>query len=279
MSFTVSKTNGLLLFKDNGGYESRNPSTFWCIQNADEKYKWDDFSEIVIHTGDYELNKSNYTYSKRNNYFKVIPDFNFHGWPEVGIADYETLVNEIDAAGLQPYRINKVGWIGNRRTNRKRTIMLLIGNNNKTICDFFDMNWIKTDSTQLDSTKYISLPELVRTYSFLIDIEGNGYSGRLKHLLWSHRPVLLVDRPHKEYFFKYLIPWTHYIPVKNDLSDLVKQIKWCFDHYEEALAIAENAYQFSKVYLTRDACYDKWNELITEHIATSPQVSQPTQLH
>jgi hypothetical protein len=97
-----------------------------------------------------------------------------------------------------------------------------------------------------------------------MDIEGNGYSGRLKHLLWSHRPLLIVDRPYKEFFFEFLKEWEHYIPVKRDLSDLVEKTQWCFNHYDKALQIAENAYHFSKKYLTRDACYDKWNNIISK---------------
>ena len=85
-----------------------------------------------------------------------------------------------------------------------RTQLLYIGNNNKELFDIFHMFWIPSINTQSNSSQYISTPELVKKYSILIDIEGNGYSGRLKHLLWSHRPILLVDRPHKEYFFEFL---------------------------------------------------------------------------
>ena len=266
MSFCVSKINRKLIFKDLGGYESRNPSTFWCIQKADEKYNWNDFNEIIIHTEDYENNNNNnnndYTYSKQYNYNNLVPDFNFHSWPQVGINDYEKFVKEIDNAGLNKYEINKVGWIGNKNTNIMRKKLLEIGNNNKELFDIFDMFWIKSENARLNSSKYISTPELVRKYSILIDIEGNGYSGRLKHLLWSHRPLLLVDRPHKEFFFEFLKEWEHYIPVKRDLSDLIEKTKWCLDNYDKALIIAENSFQFSKLYLTRDACYDKWNNII-----------------
>lgn len=143
-----------------------------------------------------------------------------------------------------------------------RTKLLEIGNNNKDLFDIFDMYWINSGNIRLNSNKYISTPELVKKYSILIDIEGNGYSGRVKHLLWSHRPLLLVDRPHKEFFFEFLKEWEHYIPVKRDLSDLIEKTKWCLENYDKALIIAENAFQFSKLYLTRDACYDKWNNII-----------------
>jgi hypothetical protein len=263
MAFSFSKKNGQLNFIDFGGYESRNPSTIWCIQKADEKYNWNDFNEIKIYTGDYENNNNDFTYSKQNSYNKLVPDFNFHSWPQVGINDYEIFVKEIDNAGLNNYQINKVGWIGNPDTNFRRIQLLQIGDNNKDLFDFFGMNWLPSHGNMmLNSTIYISTPELVKRYSILIDIEGNGYSGRLKHLLWSHRPLLIVDRPHKEYFFEFLKEWEHYIPVKRDLSDLIEKTKWCLDNYHNALQIAENAYNFSKIHLTRDACNDKWNNIV-----------------
>jgi len=57
--------------------------------------------------------------------------------------------------------------------------------------------------------------------------------------------------------------WEHYIPVQRDLTDLVEKTNWIFENYEKAKEIAENAYQFSKKYLTREACYERWNKIIT----------------
>jgi hypothetical protein len=268
MSFTVKKESGNLIFNDLGGYETRNPSTIWCIQEADKLYHWNDFTEITIKTGDYENNEDDYTYSKQYHYNTLVPDFNFHAWPQVGIDDYIEFVKEIDQSGLQHYEVNKVGWIGNTNTNYRRRVLLEIGNKHKDIFDFFDCGnwWINPDSVKLNNYMYIYTPDLVKKYSMLIDIEGGGYSGRLKHLLWSHRPLLLVDRPHNEYFFEFLKEWEHYIPVKRDLSDLVEKTKWCIENYEEALQIAERAYQFSQLYLTRDACYKQWNSIINHYV-------------
>jgi len=97
----------------------------------------------------------------------------------------------------------------------------------------------------------------------LIDFPGCGFSARVKHLLWSHRPLLLVNRDTKEYYYEHLKEWEHYIPVKSDLSDLVEKAQWCVGNYDKARIIAENAYEFSKKYLTRDACYKRWDELIS----------------
>lgn len=267
--FTVSKKDGKLVFNDLGSCETRNPSTFWCIEKADEIYKWNDFNEIKIFTTDYESSDDHYTYSKQNTFNKLVPDFNFHSWPQVGIHDYEQFVNEIDVAGSNAFEINRVGWIGNAKLDIRKK-MLEIGNSHPELFDIQDMNFIKDDDDRRDDVvlkadKFITTPELVKKYSILIDIEGNGYSGRLKHLLWSHRPVLLVDRPHKEFFFEFLKEWEHYIPVKRDLTDLVEKTQWCMDNYEKSLEIAENAYNFSKTHLTREACYKKWNDIIMTH--------------
>ena len=143
-----------------------------------------------------------------------------------------------------------------------RKKLVEIGNTNKELLDIIDMDWLPSENIQLNTSKYIYTPELVEKYSMLIDVEGNGYSARVKHLLWSHRPLLLVDRPHKEFFFEFLKEWEHYIPVKRDLSDLIEKTKRCLQNYDKALIIAENAFKFSKIHLTRDSCYATWNTII-----------------
>jgi hypothetical protein len=265
--FTVSKKNGELKFEDFGGYETRNPSTIWCIKEADKIYNWKDFNSFSVVTYDWcDSIYDVYAYSKTNSYNKIVPDFNFHAWPQVGIQDYNQLIHEIHNAGSQKFEINKVGWIGNKFTNDNRITMIELGKLNPHLFDFFDMEWINEGKTELKGSTFISLPDLVKKYSILIDIEGTGYSGRLKFLLWSLRPILLVDRPHKEYFFEHLKEWEHYIPVKRDLSDLGEKTLWCLKNYNEALKIAENAYNFSKIHLTREACYKKWNDIILDEI-------------
>jgi len=264
-SFLVKKENGELLWNDLGGYQTRNPSSWWCIHHADHIYNWADFEPIEIHSADWADIDDAYTYSKVNSFHNLVPDFNFHAWPEVGINDYDELIKQIDVNGLEKYETNKVGWIGNINTNYMRESLHSIGANNPDMFDIMDCGdwWKNSDAIQLNCNGYISIPELVKKYSILIDIEGCGYSGRLKHLMWSHRPLLLVDRPHKEYFFEFLKEWDHYIPVKQDLSDLLEKTRWCFENYEEAQKIAENAFQFSKTYLTRESCYKQWNHIIT----------------
>lgn len=260
MRTIVSKINGILNFQNIDEHQSRNKSTIWCIKEADKIYNWKDFDDISIYTGDIgdghilAYTKSNY------DYINMVPDFWFDCWVEAEINDYNEQIRLIDKAGKIKPEINKAGWIGVvHDTVECRKKLFQIGNENKEICDITNMKWN-------GQHKIVSLQELVQTYSILIDVEGYGYSGRLKSLLWSHRPVLLVDRPYKEYFFEHLQPWVHYIPVKRDLTDLIEKVIWCLNNYDESIIIAENAYNFSKQYLTREACFAQWNKVILNQI-------------
>ena len=268
--FYIQKEKGQIIITDIQDCEGRVQSTVWCILKANEIYNFPDFPKIIIYTSDYETNSYDYSFSKQNSFFNLIPDFNFHCWREVGIQDYTEMTTKIDLAGQGPALYKKVGWIG-ALTHDNRRKLVSIAENNPTIFDCFPINWDHNNKqdNHIASNMFISLPELTERYSFLLDIEGNGYSGRLKYLLWSHRPLLFVDRPHKEFFFKYWKEWEHYIPVKRDLSDLVEQAIWCMNNYDKALIIAENAFKFSQKYLTREYCFSQWNQILISKSSNS----------
>jgi len=237
----------------------------WCIERADERFGWDDFPDLTIHTGDYEPSLADHAFSKHHSTFRTVPDFNFHAWAEVGVDDYEQTVRAISECGRQPFRQHKAGWIGNVFTCPTRQVMLRIAEEHPSLFDVVGMHWTPhSGQTRLDATRFVSLPELVGEYSMLIDIEGNGYSGRLKYLLWSHRPLLLVERPHHEFFFDAFQPWVHYIPVERSCADLVEKVRWCVEHYSQAMEMAERAYEQSRLTLTRDACYAQWDSTIAQ---------------
>ena len=54
------------------------------------------------------------------------------------------------------------------------------------------------------------------------------------------------------WFSDLIIPYTHYIPVNYDLSNLIEQIEWVKNHDQEAKQIAENAYKFAEIYFSSE---------------------------
>ena len=107
----------------------------------------------------------------------------------------------------------------------------------------------------------------VRRWSCLIDLSGIGFSARLPLLLWSGRPVLRTP-PSESGMWSFiddathfapdepLLPYVHYVPVANDLSDLVEQARWVQEHPREAAGIGTAAQAWARRHLTRERAED-----------------------
>ena len=95
------------------------------------------------------------------------------------------------------------------------------------------------------STEYMDNEELSR-YKYHIDIAGGGgttWKGTLQKLampglLFHHETVM------KDFFHDELIPYQHYVPIQQDLSDLRQQYEWAENNPNEAKKIAQAATEF-----------------------------------
>lgn len=85
----------------------------------------------------------------------------------------------------------------------------------------------------------------MRDYKYLLSIEGNDVASNLKWCLNSNS-VVLMPRPRVESWFaeSLLEPYVHYVPVKDDFSDLLDRKLWCDAHPETCKAIIANAHAF-----------------------------------
>jgi len=258
MNCYIEKKDGQFIFDDVQCDGERNKSTFWCIQEADKIYKWPDFPKVGICTNDWREDNNTLGYAGGTTFSNLIPDFCFHKHVGALDKDYDEIIYSVSEAGKTKPEIHKVGWIG-KYSHDYRKYMVELGNANPELFDF-TMMWWGDDYKTPD--KFITHDDLVKKYAVVIDIEGYGYSGRVKYLLFSRRPLILIDRENKEWYYEHLIPWRHYIPVKRDMSDLVEKTKWCLDNYEAAKLIANDAYDFASINLTRKGCYARWNEVL-----------------
>ncbi len=99
---------------------------------------------------------------------------------------------------------------------------------------------------------YKPMPEQAR-YKYLIDVRGYGWTDRVKTLLMLGRPVLLVDRPVVEWYMEYMEPMKHYVPVKEDLSDLIEKIQYLNSHPDQYDFIVKNTKKFVRQYLSTES--------------------------
>ncbi len=131
-------------------------------------------------------------------------------------------------------KIDKIYWRGSS-TNHIRGALVALG---KTI------PFIDALLTSGRNAAY-AIPEEQIRYKYLISLDG--VSSTWPGLLWklaSNSLTLKQESPHIQWYYGALKPHTHYLPVKNDLSDLEKVYTYAQAHDEEMRAIASNAQFF-----------------------------------
>jgi hypothetical protein len=92
-------------------------------------------------------------------------------------------------------------------------------------------------------------------YVAIIDADGNSWSSRFGELLCYNSVVLKVEPAFVEYFYSDLQPWVHYIPVLDDLSDLVKHSEYALDprNNDTIRAIIQKANDWCTSHLVLDS--------------------------
>jgi hypothetical protein len=243
------------------------------IGKAADKYNMPGMRGMPLNTldrGNEDANARVYSmcYDRRKPELKKMcgPDWTFVHWPESGIACYKAMREEVIAAGGSDPRTEKACWFGNMNSPLKDVIehvtrprLVRIGEENTDIMEAKHV----FPPLPAHHKDYRSMPDLVREYRAMIDIGGNGYSGRIKWLLFSRRPLVMVDRFYVEYFHDELKPWEHYVPVRMDLSDLVEKVWWTLVNKREAGEIAERALKFALENLPEDRLLARVKEVWT----------------
>jgi hypothetical protein len=82
-------------------------------------------------------------------------------------------------------------------------------------------------------------------YRFQVDIDGNSSSWGFLPKLKMGSCVLKVMSDWHQWYYHGLRPWEHYIPIKNDLSDLEERVAWCLDNDDGAREIAANGMKYA----------------------------------
>lgn len=72
-----------------------------------------------------------------------------------------------------------------------------------------------------------------------------GYQWRLL----SNSVCFKQDSDQVQWFYSALKPYVHYVPIKNDMSDLIDQVKWAKAHEREVQEIVQNARKFAENHL------------------------------
>lgn len=107
-------------------------------------------------------------------------------------------------------------------------------------------------------------PQQQAEYKYIVNVDGHVSAYRLSLELESGTCILLADSKYKLWYRQFLKPYTHFVPVKEDLEDLIEKIKWCKNHDDECKKISENALEFSKKYLSKNGILDYLQKILVE---------------
>lgn len=102
---------------------------------------------------------------------------------------------------------------------------------------------------------YISMSDHPR-YKYLMDIDGHcAAAPRFPTLLHSNSVVFKNITSSLLWFYPKIKPYVHFIPVAEDLSDLLTQLEWAKSHDEECKQISNNARQLAVEILSQESAY------------------------
>lgn len=283
--------NSVLHIQDNGGFQSRHLATIQQILDADKLYGLNDFGPVIISSQDFpkkhfknvkreiiqlpDFPVLRYCHDDLKELEKIVPDFVFHSWPESGIFSFQETIGVLKSQLPDLPATKKCGWIGTVGNHENRTAAFELGKQYPSFFDIISMTWKKPSFLQKikhgfkaglmsQPSVYLSVLDQVSKWKYLLDLEGVGYSGRLKLFLFSSRVVFIQDRPYKEWFHHDLEPYKHYIPVKRDCSDLLEQYHWIEERPEKYKEIVFNANAFANRYLSYDAVLKRWETVLSQ---------------
>jgi hypothetical protein len=119
------------------------------------------------------------------------------------------------------------------------------------------------DSTYLQTIERQDYPKANRLsledqsrYKYILTLEGHVAAYRLSYELSAGSVVLLAASQWQMWYYPFLKEYEHYVPVKEDLSDLLSQIDWCKSNDAKCAQIANNARIFYNKYLDTEGILD-----------------------
>jgi hypothetical protein len=259
--------NKQLFFNHFNCYECRGINTEALIRQSLIKYSINKDLNFFVQTDDrnypilagYKLYN---TVTDCKNYKQTFPDFFYHSWPEIHVPDYNTLITNLASVTL-PFETNKIGWIGTLLCQKRIDLYNL--SLRVPYLEVIPINWIRTQAVQLQAQHYLSYADQMKKWKYFIDIEGGGYSARLKVLLSLPRICFIVDRKYEEWYHQYLIPWETHIPVKHDLSDLTENYNIIEKDSKLQTYILNNQKHLFNCCLTRESALQQIRDILYEN--------------
>ncbi|XP_051982837.1 protein O-glucosyltransferase 1 [Xyrauchen texanus] len=217
------------------------------------------------------------SFSKTSDYQDIMyPAWTFwEGGPAVwpiyptGLGRWDLMRNDLKkSAERWPWKKKSPkGFFRGSRTSSERDPLILLS---REAPDLVDAEYTKNQAWKSEKdtlgrppAKEIPLVDHCE-YKYLFNFRGVAASFRFKHLFLCGSLVFHVGEEWLEFFYPQLKPWVHYIPVKQDLSDLRELLQFVKEKDDVAKEIAMRGQTFILHHLRMEdvSCY--WERLLTD---------------
>jgi hypothetical protein len=203
------------------------------------------------------------------NYSKTFPNYD-KKFPKIQIKNWN------DKLPIAVFRGSSTG-IGTTDTTNQRLNAFSIGQLHTDILDIGITKW-NLRIRKHESSKYVgtierssyplsnqlTLQQQSDKYKYILTLEGHVAAYRLSYELSSGSVVLLAQSKWRMWYYNLLKPYVHYVPVNQDLSNLVQIVEWCRNNDDKCKQIASNALDFYNKYLSEDGILDYLQQVFFE---------------
>ncbi|KAG7503975.1 hypothetical protein JOB18_048309 [Solea senegalensis] len=246
--------------------------------------------ELVINVRDYPQVPSwvtptlpVFSFSKTSDYQDIMyPAWTFwEGGPAVwpiyptGLGRWDLMRDDLKKSAAQwPWtKKESKGFFRGSRTSPERDPLILLS---REAPELVDAEYTKNQAWKSEKdtlgkppAKEIPLVDHCK-YKYLFNFRGVAASFRFKHLFLCGSLVFHVGDEWQEFFYPQLKPWVHYIPVRQDLSDVRELLQFVKQNDAIAEEIATRGKEFilNHLQIQDVSCY--WQRLLTEfsHLLT-----------
>ncbi|KAG5852411.1 hypothetical protein ANANG_G00062120 [Anguilla anguilla] len=192
-------------------------------------------------------------------------------WPiyPTGLGRWDLMRDDLKKSAAEwPWGMKESrGFFRGSRTSPERDPLVLLS---REAPELVDAEYTKNQAWKSEKdtlgkppAKEIPLVEHCR-YKYLFNFRGVAASFRFKHLFLCGSLVFHVGEEWLEFFYPQLQPWVHYIPVKQDLSDLRELLQFVKENDDIAQEVARRGQDFILEHLRMEdvSCY--WEKLLTD---------------
>ena len=124
------------------------------------------------------------------------------------------------------------------------------------------------------TSQFLYLKEQAK-FKYTVYVSGamNAFAWRLPVLLFMEMLVFMPTQRADSWYSRYLVPYQHFVPIKNDFSDLLEKLEFMILNDDKARVIAKNGFKFIKN-IYSETCVSNTLEKILDIYAKRHQLSE-----